>query len=33
MIGNGVPVPMAKAVASAIKQFIEDLKIIQKTKK
>lgn len=28
MIGNGVPVPMAKAVAVTLKQFIEDMKII-----
>lgn len=28
MIGNGVPVPMAKAVAIALKQFIEDMQII-----
>lgn len=28
MIGNGVPVPMAKAVAIALKQFIDYMKII-----
>jgi len=28
MIGNGVPVPMAKAVASALKQFIDNMRII-----
>jgi DNA (cytosine-5)-methyltransferase 1 len=28
MIGNGVPVPMARAVATAIKQFIDDMKIV-----
>lgn len=31
MIGNGVPVPMAKAVASALLQFIENMKIIRNT--
>lgn len=30
MIGNGVPVPLAKAVANAVKDFIKDNEIIQK---
>jgi len=29
MIGNGVPVPLAKAVAVALKTFIKDSKIIK----
>ena len=32
MIGNGVPVPLAEAVANAVKEFIIDNKIIQTTK-
>ncbi|MCX6173988.1 MAG: DNA cytosine methyltransferase [Ignavibacteriales bacterium] len=32
MIGNGVPVPLAKAVAIAVKNFLIDNKVIQTTK-
>jgi DNA (cytosine-5)-methyltransferase 1 len=29
MIGNGVPVPLAKAVANAVKKFLKDNTVIQ----
>lgn len=32
MIGNGVPVPLAKAVANAVKNFLKDNDVIQTTK-
>jgi len=32
MIGNGVPVPLAKAVANAVKNFLKDNEVIQTTK-
>jgi DNA (cytosine-5)-methyltransferase 1 len=33
MIGNGVPVPLAKAVAIAVKKFLENNKVIKTSKK